>query len=91
MIGLLQPFVQIAKRQLRRCVEDLLQFHRQMRIALARIGLQIGEIGGERDILNERAVGLVARRRQIDRATRSGPFADLAENLRPESNLCVGF
>jgi hypothetical protein len=45
LIGFLKPLVEVVKRKLRRFVQDILQFHRQMRVALARIGMQIGEIG----------------------------------------------
>src|SRR5664279_715369 len=53
--------------------------------------MQIGEISGERDIFNERAVGAISRRRDIDRAALPRPLAHLAENLSSELNLRVRF
>jgi hypothetical protein len=53
--------------------------------------MQIGKIGGERDIFDERAVGAISRRRDIDRVALPRPLANLAENFRPELNLRVRF
>jgi hypothetical protein len=53
--------------------------------------MQIGEIGGERHVFDQCAVGLVARRRQIGRLALARPLAGLAENPGAKLNLRVRF